>query len=139
VTHPMIFILSKYFVESLKINYYRNEITRYCFVIVTLLSDPQFPRNALDASCTAVGEAGRIYGNYRTYDNNVAITSNYRGKIKENPKINNINETSFIDDNNINFLKKRCINRVRTILQCILGRIHKKNLLKKFPKHPHLY
>jgi len=86
--------------------YFRNELTRYCFDIATILSDPQFSRNALGASCTAVRGAGRIYGNYRTYDNKVAIKSKYRGKIKENPKINNINETSFIDDNQINFLKK---------------------------------
>jgi hypothetical protein len=99
----MIFILAKYFVESLKINYYRNEITRYCFDIATILSDPQFSRNALGASCTAVRGAGRIYGNYQTYDNKVAIKSKYRGKIKENPKFKNMNETSFIDVNQLNF------------------------------------
>jgi hypothetical protein len=37
------------------------------------------------------------------YDNMVAIMSKYRGKIKENPKINSINGTSFIDDNQLNF------------------------------------
>jgi hypothetical protein len=69
--------------------------------IATILSDPQFPRNALGASCTAVREAGRIYGNYRTYDNKVAISSKYRGKIKGNPKINNINGNGFIEDHQL--------------------------------------
>jgi len=50
--------------------------------------------------------AGRIYGNYRAYDNKIAISSKYRGKIKENQKINNISETSFLGGKYLSTIKK---------------------------------